>query len=63
MHTTYIKHLSDRRNRQRRDGQHRSYTDANLVKLGTLRRAHRAVLIDFFLGAEFFAGTFFRLRV
>ena len=57
MHTTYIKHLSDRRSRQRRDGQHRSYTDANLVKLGTLRRADRTIPIDFFLGAEGFTGA------
>ena len=63
MHTTYIKHLSDRRSRQRRDGQHRSYTDANLVQFSTLHRADRAIRIDFFLGAEGFTGTFFRLCV
>ena len=63
LHTTYIKHLSDRRSRQRRDGQHRSYTDANLVQFSTLHRADRAIRIDFFLGAEGFTGTFFRLCV
>ena len=31
--------------------------------MGTLRRADRAIPIDFFLGAEGFTGTFFRLCV
>ena len=43
--------------------QQQSCTDANLVQLGTLRRADRAIPIDFFLGAEGFTGTFFRLCV
>ena len=43
--------------------QQQSCTDANLVQLGTLRRADRTIPIDFFLGAEGFTGTFFRLCV
>ena len=49
--------------RQRRDGEHRSCTHANLVQFSTLHRANGAIRIDFFLGAEGFTGTFFRLRV
>ena len=43
--------------------QQQNCTDTNLVQFGTLRRADGAIRIDFFLGAEGFTGTFFRLCV